>query len=177
MALPDPALRDAARRAYEGGRMRHALAVAWPAFAIVGGSWPFAIDVTWHLVAGVALVVTALGLVWRGGSGGKAVGPALAAGVVPLVLPLVTMRTMCAADSCSMSCFSACLIGGAAAGGWFGVRSGAVRSPSEFLVAGAVIAGLAGSLGCAMVGTAGVVGMLLAFAVVAAPLILTASRA
>jgi hypothetical protein len=99
------------------------------------------------------------------------VHPALIAGGVPLVLPALTMRAACALESCSALCLAACLVGGAVAGVWFGVRVGGSKG-GEQLVAGAIIVGLTGSLGCMAVGLGGVLGMVGAFAATAAPMTL-----
>jgi hypothetical protein len=107
---------------------------------------------------------------------GEPSAPPLAAGVIPLVLPLVAMRAICATPSCGTSCLAACLVGGAAAGAWFGLRAASDPHRGEFVAAGALIAGLAGSLGCVYVGGAGVVGMFVAFAGAALPLAFARTR-
>lgn len=172
MGSPEAALRARARRAYELGRLRHAVAVAWPALplAAVGlaarpapGSVPIAL----------LLVAVALGLAWRGRGAGRAVRLGLAAGIAPIVLPLAMMRLghFCVDGRCLSSCLAGCVLGGGLAGLVVGAR--AAREPTaraDFALGAGAVAVLAGTLGCAWAGVPGVLGMIAGVVVTSAPI-------
>lgn len=158
-----------ARRAYELGRARHALRVGWPAPAIALATLPLASDPLRHALIGLLLAAVALALPFRGGPAGRAVGAGLVAGLVPLALPIVAMRTGCSV-AWAPSCVVACLAGGAAAGVVLGLRSHAIAEGRVAWLAGAgVVAGLTGALGCAVAGAIGLLGMAAALLALSAP--------
>lgn len=176
MERSDHATRHSARHAYELGRFRLAVVVAWPAFAMVALTMPLATERLWHTIGGAALVVSTIALRWRGGSMGRAVAPALTASVAPLVLPFVTMQAYCSSGNCATNCMAACAAAGVVAGGWFGLRGHRAPNRVEYLVSGLGLVALAGTLGCACmgpaVGVAGVTAVAATFALVASPLTL-----
>jgi hypothetical protein len=166
------ALLSRARIAYERGRVIHALRAAWLALPMVALSLSLTHRPELSLGAGALLVLLALGLRVRGGAGGRAVMPALTAGLVPLLLPMI-MRMgghCCIAGACWPVCMIGCILGGAAAGLMIGFASALEREGrGAFLVAATMISGLSGMLGCAIVGAAGMAGMLLAVIAAAWP--------
>jgi hypothetical protein len=103
-------------------------------------------------------------IAFRGGAAGRAVWPALAAGTAAMFLPLAVRTAGCSlfGPQCMRFCIHACVAGGVAMGA--GLALAARREESgarEFLLAGAAIAALTASLGCSLVGAAGVLGMAL----------------
>ena len=158
-------LRGRARRAYELGRFQHGLEAAWLAVPMVALGLVVTTRPLLSLVAGCALCALAVGLRWRGGAVGRAVMPALIAGLPPLVLPLC-MRMgghCCVGGMCWSFCMVGCITGGAAAGVMVGLASAAEREQrGAFLLAATAVAGSAGVLGCALAGSSGMAGMALA---------------
>jgi hypothetical protein len=168
MATIDPQrtlLLGRARSAYERGRVVHAIRAAWLALPMVAFSMTLAHRPELSLGAGAGLIVLALALRYRGGPTGRAVMPALIAGLVPLLLPMI-MRMgghCCIAGACWPVCMIGCILGGVTAGLMIGFASALEReSRGAFLIAATAISGLSGVLGCAIVGAAGMAGMLLA---------------
>jgi hypothetical protein len=181
MSMIDPALpaglRSRARLAYERGRLAHGAQALWLALpmlliglAVNGGT-------LLSCSAGVAMIALAVGLRWRGGTVGRAVMPALIAGLPPLVLPL-WMRAgghCCMGGMCWSLCMVGCIVGGAFAGLMVGLASAAEREQrGAFLLSATAIAGLAGVLGCTMAGSAGMAGMALAVLATSWPVALLA---
>jgi hypothetical protein len=169
MATIDVSQRDLllsrARGAYERGRVLHALRAGWLALPMIALSVSLAHRPELSLGAGGLLVLLALFMRFRGGPSGRAVMPALIAGVAPLLLPMI-MRMgghCCVAGACWPVCMIGCIVGGVAAGLMIGFASALEReSRGGFLIAATLITGLSGVLGCAIVGAAGMAGMLLA---------------
>jgi len=161
-----------ARRAYESGRLRSALRVGlyvlpMVALGVAGcGAW------STTCALGAALYLVAAGLLWRGEAWGEGVGAGLIAGAAPLALPIMVHKVegWAVGVSCSSLCFAGCVLGGALAGGLLAWR--ATRRPRPYLFGAALVAALAGSLGCLAVGLSGVIGMVAAIAVASAPALL-----
>jgi hypothetical protein len=102
---------------------------------------------------------------WRGQVWGRAVVPGLLAGSAPLVLPplLRSAGHFCIGNGCWSICMLGCTLGGLLAGIAIGVASAAEKEGrAKFLCAATLLASLAGILGCAIVGAAGMAGMALA---------------
>jgi hypothetical protein len=163
-------LRQRARRAYEWGRLRGALANAgWVAPMVAvsaltcGHPWT---------TAGVGLVLALLvtASLWRGGDVGRGVRPGLLAGLAPLLLPAVACGHTCIGGMCVLLP-AVCVVGGTLSG--LVVSGFAFRAlpPRPLVLSSAfVVAGLVGSLGCLLLGLSGVVGMAAGMALGAAPL-------
>jgi hypothetical protein len=165
------------RSAYERGRVVHALRAAWLALPMVAFSMTLAERPQLSLGAGALLIILTLALRYRGGPTGRAVMPALIAGLVPLLLPML-MRAggpCCIAGACWPVCMIGCILGGVTAGLMIGFASVLEReSRGAFLIAATLISGLAGVLGCSIVGAAGMAGMLLAVIAAAWPVAMLA---
>ena len=159
------ALRARARRAYELGRLAHGGEAAWLALPMLALGLAVTMRPALSVAAGTLLVALAVGLRWYGGAVGRAVMPALIAGLPPLVLPLC-MRMgghCCLGGTCWSFCMIGCIAGGAAAGVMVGLASAAEREGrGAFLLAATAVAGLAGVLGCGVAGTSGMAGMAVA---------------
>ncbi len=169
-----------ARRAYELGRLRRASRAALIVLPMIGLSLVACSSTELSLGAGAALLLVAIGLGWRGQAYGRAVVPGLLAGSVPLVLPLLLRggAYCCIGGGCWSVCMVGCIGGGLVAGASVGLAAAAERERAEraiFLLGAATLAGLAGVLGCAIVGAAGIAGMVSAIVVVSLP-VAAASR-
>jgi hypothetical protein len=159
------ALRVRARRAYELGRLAYGAKAAWLALpmlvlALAVSTRPW---LAWS--AGLLLLALAIGLRWSGGAVGRAVIPALIAGLPPLVLPplLRAGGHCCVGGVCWSLCMVGCILGGACAGAMVGLAASAEREQrGSFLLAATSIAGLAGVMGCSVAGSSGMAGMALA---------------
>jgi hypothetical protein len=166
MVSIDPSLqRVRARRAYELGRWRRGLRVTPAVLGMIilsllaGGSTLLAAG------AGLTLLGFSVAFRWRGQVWGRAVVPGLLAGSAPLVLPplLRSAGYCCVGNTCWSFCLLGCTLGGLLAGVAIGVASAAEKEGrAQFLCAATMLAGLAGILGCAIVGAAGITGMVLA---------------
>lgn len=172
MALTEQELALAARRAYERGRVRLALpvlafVVPVTAIAMLGCNLPAITAVNGGLLA-----VIASAFVWRGGPLGRAVWPGLLAGFLPFALPLVVRVAGHAHAECTMlpwACGGGGLVGGVLLG--FGVLQTHARRLPTFLAA-ALIAALTGTMGCVLLGFAGIGGMALALVAGATPVVI-----
>ncbi len=165
-----PDLRQQARTAYEHSRLRlaglHALPALFPLLVI----WLSPHRTTAQLFGAVALFAVAVGLVWRGGAAARAVRPALSAGLLPLLLPLIVFQSFCGSGNCTTNCIAACTLAGAGAGAWIGLQSAHQRQRLEFGITGGILVVWTGALGCSALGAVELFAMALAFAAVAAPL-------
>lgn len=145
------------RAAYERGRLRDAGRDAAP----LVGFLTFVLFAAEARVeqAALALVVAALFLVlrWRGLGWGRGATVGALAGLVPLLTPLVLVAKGlgCAGPGCASWCAAWCASGGLVAGL---VVGGVARSGSA-LVAGSLVAVLAGAVGCWPMGLTTVLGM------------------
>jgi hypothetical protein len=167
--MPDPAgLRERARRAYEVGRARYAVRVAFivfPATALcvreTGAVWTCA-------ALGLALFLIAAAARWRQPQGVLAVAAGLRAGALPMATALVLCRFAPSWSVGAGLCATAGLVSGAFAGMAL-VRSAASRW-QQFGTA-AVVTGLTATLGCVGMGlgtaAGAVVGVALGAAAVA----------
>jgi hypothetical protein len=166
-------LRNTARRAYELGRVR--LGVKLAAIGVLVGAVAVGlgrpIDVSAALSGALAVLVALIA--FRGGAAGRAVWPALAAGTAAMFFPLAVRTAGCSlfGPQCMRFCLHACVAGGAAMGAALALAArreeGGAR---EFLIAGVAIATLTASLGCALAGAAGVIGMALGSLAAGAPI-------
>lgn len=167
-----------ARRAYELGRLKSAvpvLAVVVPATALSLTCCPVP---GVSIACGVALSLVAIALLWYGRAPGRAVWPGLLAGTIPFLAPLTVELTghACIGGTCTMMP-AACIGAGLVAGVLLGVYLARVRGDRRpSVLAAALVAALAGSLGCVMMGGAGIAGMSLGLVAGAAPAIAVLRR-
>ena len=151
-----------ARIGYELGRVRAGFRLAlWVIPLLVVASLG-AHTHSDRLLLGAALFAICLLLGWRGQAYGRAVVPGLFAGLAPMLLPLVLRAGghCCMSGPCWTICMVGCISGGLVAGGALGFLAARQRQPLVFLASSGALAALTGTLGCAAVGSAGVVGML-----------------
>jgi len=111
-------LRQAARRAYELGRVRFGAKLAAAALVVgaaaVGLGRPVGISVALSIALGALVGLFA----FRGGAAGRAVWPALAAGTAAMFFPLAIRTAGCSlfGPQCMRFCLHACVAGGVAMG-------------------------------------------------------------
>ncbi len=156
-----------ARRALESGYGRAALAALWPAPFLLALAAALGCAGPRLAVLAPLLLVVALGLGWRGGATRRAVAPALIAGAFPLALPLLatTCGTTCGEPRVASACLLACLAGGALGGLTLGIAAARERDASlSFLSSGALVATVAGALGCWVAGVPGLAGLVVGLA-------------
>jgi hypothetical protein len=158
-------LETRARRAYEIGRVRWALQVAWIVVALVLISFLAAGASPITAATGLALLGVVTLLRWRGRAWAAAVRAGLTAGLIPYAL-LLTLKCssgyFCMLGGCMAHCARFCIAGGLAAG--FVLALSARRHEGEmtkFLVAAGAVAALTGLLGCFVGGVTGVLWMAL----------------
>ena len=148
-------------RAYELGRLRAALRLAWvlvPAVlvcAIESGAGETC------ACLGVLLLTASFYLRWRDRRGANSVRDALVAGGLPLGVGLLIARVApsCAAAPLMSLCTAICLGVGVPAGMWLGARLARGKANGSTWLAASGIAVLAASLGCAGLGLGGLVGV------------------
>jgi hypothetical protein len=154
-----------ARTRYESARAKRAafgstpvllvtLIAAWlgdrPQTVILVGSFVF----TWAVL-----------LLWYGREPRRAVLPGIAAGLVPLAFALCAnlIEHGCTGAECFRLCVPACALGGVVAGLAVAAVGHRRRRGAGFWVSASGIALLTGAMGCACVGYAGVVGMMMGY--------------
>ncbi len=151
-------LRRGGLRAYELGRLRAATRAAWLLVPVVvacalatGATEPCA-------CVGVALLGAAIFLRWRSWRGAQSVRDGLAAGALPMLAGLIVgwIAPMCSGTPLAYA--AVCLLAGAPAGAWLGLRLARGRSSLSAWLSATGIAVLASSLGCVGVGVAAVIG-------------------
>jgi hypothetical protein len=180
MERSETALAVRARRAYEQGRLQAAVWRAAPLVPLVAWSLAWCRYPTLAALCGATLVTLTVAFGWRGQLWGRAVAPGLAAGLAPLVLPLLMRGAseVCVGEMCCSLCLLGCVSGGIVAGVVIGRRASALaEGRATFLAAAGVLALLAGAPACAFAGVVGLAGLLLGFAAGSAPVLLARSPA
>ena len=119
---------------------------------------------------GALLFVSGVFFLWRGQSLRRAVFSGVTTGLVPLGLALLANRGHgCAGGHCSTWCLPACILGGVIGGtavSWVARRQG---QGWAFWAGATAMTLLTGAMGCACIGSAGVVGLCLGYLAAAAP--------
>lgn len=157
-------LRRRVRWAYELARLRGALLGAAPVLAVVIAAAYFGHRSSSTLGFGAAAVAAGVGMLWYGRDPQRAVLPGVMAGLVPLVLALCANQVhACGVDGCTTLCVPACAVGGVVAGLAVAGVGNQRKAGPWFWVSASALALLTGSMGCACIGSAGVVGLGLGF--------------
>jgi hypothetical protein len=175
MAPSEIALALRARRAYELGRLRQAARALPVVAAMVGCALLGCGRVPTTIALGALLAAAVVALVWWGRAPGRAVRAGLSAGAAPLLVPLVLRPAgqLCVGGVCLPSCALVCVATGLAAGAVVALRAARlVEQRLAFFAAAAAVAALAGSLGCAVAGASGVLGMAAGLAATSLPSLL-----
>ena len=165
------------RRAYELGRARLGLGTAWVVAPMVALSLLVCTRPLLTLATGACLFLVAAALRWRGEVYARALVPGFLAGSAPLLLPLLfrSASHCCIGGVCCSACLLGCIGGGVIAGVAVGLAAALERDQrGVFLLSATLVAGLAGMLGCAIVGLSGIAGMMIALAVTSLPVTLAA---
>jgi hypothetical protein len=177
MSVAEAVLLMRARRAYESGRALHGLETASVVVPMALVSWLGCGKLTLTLVESAALAGLVTLAVWHGRELARGARFGLAAGLVPLLLPILVGISghVCDASVCLLFP-SACLAGGIVGGiglGFFATRAGL---PPLGLATAGVVAWLTGSLGCLVAGSLGLAVLVAGLAFGLAP-VLTLRRA
>ena len=189
MVWNEDKLKACAQRQYERGRLNRALRRALLLLPLVGltlllGQQPLQV-----LVSGAALLLGVIALLWRGMGWERAAFPgALAGGGVGLLAIAAERLDACCVGGEGLVCLAVCFVGGALAGGLVSAfaldaqpsldAGRSRRSPDRAAVlGGGLSAALAASLGCAVGGMAGLLGMLAGLLIMTAPTFLFSGAA
>jgi hypothetical protein len=183
MDTTDP-LRRRARVAYELGRLRRAALVAALTVPLVLLAVSCGAGLPLSCLLELCLVATVLALVWRGEGFEAGALPGLFAGAIPFGASLVLRfslhgpTTHC--GTCAIPtalCFAGTLLSGVAAGAAIAVSAAKLRPEwrSRAIPSAAVVAMLAGSLGCAFFGITGVLGVWAGVALAGTPVVIAAA--
>jgi hypothetical protein len=148
-----------ARRAYELGRLRWALQIAWIVVALVTISF-VAVGASLVSAATGAVLLAAVTLMrWRGRTWDAAVRIGLVAGLIPFALLLFLKNGsgyFCALDGCMAHCARYCGFGGLAAGLLITTRARRLDDHvAQFVFAATAVAALTGLLSCFVGGLIG----------------------
>lgn len=173
-----PRLERRARFVYEASRVGRALAVSWPVLPMTLLSVRGCEPVQVFLAAGLTLFVVATLLPWWRTAYVTPVLDGILAGVLPFAFPLVT-RTLgpgFPGIPLMTACLAMAFAGGLVAGGLLGLRASRSRRLRSMVGVSMLIAALTGSLGCAIAGMSGVLGMALGLALGTAPVLALAGR-
>ena len=162
MAVDMNRLESNLRRAYERGRIVHALIVAAPVFGL--GALALLLDRRPAILLGLSglLFVTEALFVWRGQQLGRGALAGLAGGAIPLGFGLCMQvyGSWCGGLALIPGCTAVCAAGGMLAGIWIAWVARKQPSPLSFVFAAGATALLVGSIGCACAGVGGVAGLL-----------------
>ena len=168
-------LAEQARRAYELGRLRKALRLALFVPALTAFSCFSCGTLAHSLICGALLAVAVVALLWRGERLGQVVLPGVLAGLAPFTLAVCAGLGghACATGTWCTFFIATCFIGGLVAGLFVASSS---RGGWSELLAGALLAGLTGALGCLVAGALGLMGLAIGLLLGAAPMFVLRQR-
>jgi hypothetical protein len=154
-------LRGRAKRAYEWGRLRHALGASIPTLLVGGMVAALVKEVSWPLVLGLALYAASVVLLWFGRNPGRSVLPGVVYGLLPLTGGVISRLHghACMGLSCYSTCMLYCVGGGVLAGVLVGRLASKSDTPAAVFMSAAATALLTGAIGSSCVGVHGIVGM------------------
>jgi hypothetical protein len=172
MSEAEAILVERARRAYEHGRVLRGLQTAAVVVPMALVSWIACRSPLLTLVASAALAALVVLAVWRGQELARAARAGLLAGAVPLLCPIAAGLGghVCDASFCLLFP-GVCLAGGLAAGLALVVLARASGLRPVGLATAALVAGLAGSLGCVVAGSVGIAALAAGLGVGLAPVL------
>jgi hypothetical protein len=161
MAVELTQLESSVRRAYERGRLLHAVTLSAPLLAL--GAMVLVLDRRPAVLLGLGglLFVTEAFFVWRGQQLGRGALAGLAGGAIPLVFGLCMQIVGhgCGGLASIPGCAAICTAGGLLAGSWIVWVARRRPAPLPFVLAASVTALLVGAMGCACAGTGGAAGL------------------
>lgn len=154
-------LRKRALRAYEFGRLRMSSRVLL--FLLPLGAVCTALSDVPRACAALAILIGSLAVTlrWRNTRGVRAVNIGLKAGMLPLVVGVVSMPLGLTSDP--TLCAVVCGFAGALAGAWMGYELGRERAGSLAWLSSASVALIAAALGCADLGVGVLAGLSVAY--------------
>jgi hypothetical protein len=161
-----------ARRAYERGRALLGLRLAAVVVPLAALSWIACGNAAATLLGSVALTALVAASGWHGRDVGRGARIGLAAGAVPLLLPILVHFTghLCDRSVC-MLFPAACLVGGVAGGVAVGLLATRAGLGASGLASAGLAAWLCGSLGCLVAGSVGITVLVLGLALGLAPVL------
>jgi len=155
---------------YELARLRRALLAVAPFVLVVAVALRLTHRPSSTLWFGGLTVAISTAMLWYGRDWQRAVLPGAVAGLFPLALSLFANGVHgCGAGSCSSLCVPACSLGGIVAGVAIAGVANRRRAGVWFWLSASGIALLTGSMGCACIGSTGVVVLAVGFAAGAMP--------
>jgi hypothetical protein len=183
MDTTDP-LRRRARYAYELGRLRRAALVAALTVPLLLLAVSCGAGLHLSCLLEIGLVASVLALVWRGEGFEAGALPGLFAGAIPFAVSFGLRysvhgpATHC--DTCHIPtalCFAGTLLSGLAAGAAIALSTAKLRPQwrSRAIPSAALVAVLAGSLGCAFFGLTGVLGLWAGVVLAGTPVVIAAA--
>jgi hypothetical protein len=154
-------IRHNVRIAYEWSRLRRALIGFAPALVVAAvASWLGGNPLS-SASFGLGLYLAGVVALWYGREPQRAVLPGVVAGLVPVVLTIVTMRIghVCFGDQCTSVCMAACVVGGMGAGVAVGIVGVRKHYRWLFWITASALVLCTGATGCACLGNAGLAGL------------------
>ena len=164
-------LRAKVRRAYEWGRLRHALGSSVPTLLVGVMVATLVHEISWPLVIGSLLYLASVVLLWVGRSPGRSVLPGVVYGLLPLTGGVIAKLHghVCMGFSCYSTCLFYCISGGVVAGLLVARLASRSESPVAVFMSAAATALLTGAIGSSCVGVHGIIGMAMGIALGAVP--------
>lgn len=154
-----------ARRAYELARLRAAALGVVPLALVVAAAALVSHRAGAALSFGAVAVIAGGFMLWYGRGPQRAVLPGLAAGILPLALALCANHAhACGSQACASLCLPACAIGGVIAGLMVARTAARRRAGVAFWASASAVAVAIGAMGCACIGSSGVVGLVVGYA-------------
>jgi hypothetical protein len=177
MSVAEAVLLARARRAYERGRGLHGLETATVVVPMALVSWFACGKPALTLLESAVLVALVTLAIWHGQELARGARLGLAAGLIPLLLPIVVGWSghVCDASVCLLFP-TACLAGGFVGGIVLGFLATRAGLPPLGLASAGLVAWLTGSLGCLVAGSLGLAILVAGLAFGLAP-VLTLRRA
>lgn len=162
--MNDHSIKSQAKRVYELARLKMAFRYGLIVIPLIVLSFLTCGSDILPLIFGGILLSIVIFFKWRGLDYGKAVVPGLIAGGVAFAIPLILhiLEICCRNDLELFFCVASGLVGGAILGK---LITNHKENRIKILGFGLVISGLTASLGCASLGTAAVVGLVLSLIV------------
>lgn len=161
MQADQVSLRVRVRRAYELGRLRHAMGWSIPTLLVGVLVATLVREVSWPLAVGVLLYGASVVLLWHGRGPGRSVLPGCAYGLLPLTGGVLAKLHghVCLGMSCYSTCLLFCVGGGVLAGVLVGRLASKSESPAAVFMSAAATSLLTGAIGSSCVGVHGILGM------------------
>jgi len=160
-----------ARRAYEWGRLRHALARGWPAVLMTAASSGICHEPGKSIAIGAVLFALATGLVWYGRAAAQAADAGMNAGLAAFALTVGAFHLHAHPSHAEVLIINGST--GLAVGLWLSVESARQATHRDlFLLFSTAVATLCGMLACIVFGQIGLAGMVVGAFASSAPVVI-----